>query len=539
MTSAIKLNIIRDVEDRVKDESKTALVVKSQFQRELASVSQAMRDVRYSELLLDEAVEVRKEVESKLRAGIQPLQAEVKRIYEYRIQSERKNALYQTGGSMLPVHSDIIGNLLTLVPGLKSSLEPYLNRALPSYLRREVWKALLRNDVAEADYSWALMHDRMRTVSKNEVEITQKSQELLTEFCPAQAHNYEILMWVKSVLSYLETKLDRKLPEPLYYLMLPLVYVMGDSVRHVPALIGYSLSLYDINKSTFIPEGDLPLCDLFLSIQREHDPSIVDILSTLIDLRTDDRTLTEFIAVFLARLSSGFFGMDCAALIYDQLIIKNSLHFLLDVLALTMSWMRDWLRKAIDWDHFVETFRRRCRRMRVRNLESLLASIRRREDVSKKVALPNDLYGEDYLQYVNQKPQDKLSGLSPEDHLLDRKLSRGTVSSNLMGLQTEKKRRVGPESLLTMNVPKATQQLLDKYMDTKGSSLMGDSKGMQQAFASTSHRRKASDDPFGITPWSKGLPASSERYQVMGGAVPFLDLSALDSDLLEDLDLSR
>jgi hypothetical protein len=107
-----------------------------------------------------------------------------------------------------------------------------------------------------------------------------------------------------------------------------------------------------------------------------------------------------------------------------------------------------------------------------------------------------------------------------------------------MGLQTEKKRRAGPESLLTMNVPKATQQILDKYMDTKGSSLMGDSKGMQQALAGTSHRRKASD-PFGITPWSKGLPAASERYQVMGGAVPFLDLSALDSDLLEDLDSSR
>ena len=535
MYGAVKLNLIRDVEDRVRDESTTSLVVKSQFQRELMSMSRAMREVRYSELLLDEAVEVRKEVEKKLRATIQPLHSEVKRIYDYRIQTERKGALYQTGGSMLPVHSDIIGNLLTFVPGLKNSLEPYLNRALPSYLRREVWKALLRNEMGEADYSWAAIHDRMRTVSKNEVEITKKMQEHLTEFCPAQAYNYEILMWVKSVLSYLETKLERQLPDPLYYLVLPMVYVFGDSVRHVPALIGYSLSLYDIHKSTFIPEGDLSLCDLYLSIQRQHDPSVLDIINTLLDLRTDDRILTQFVAEFLGRLTSGFFSMDCAALIYDQLIIKNTLYFLVDVLALTLSWMKDWLIKAVDWEHFIETFRRRCRRMRLNHLESLLSTITRRDDINSKITLPRDLYGESYLAYVNQKPQEKYSGVSPEDHLLDRKLSRGTVTSNLMGIQTEKKRRVGPDTLLTANIPKVTQGLLDKFMDTKGSSLMADSKGMQGGSIIPSQRQNV----LGITPWSKGQLASSERYQVMGGAVPFLDLSALDSDLLEDLEASR
>lgn len=49
MYGAVKLNLIRDVEDRVRDESTTSLVVKSQFQRELMSMSRAMREVRYSE----------------------------------------------------------------------------------------------------------------------------------------------------------------------------------------------------------------------------------------------------------------------------------------------------------------------------------------------------------------------------------------------------------------------------------------------------------------------------------------------------------
>lgn len=399
-----KLKLIQDVEDRLNDEVSILSLMKNQLMQVLNSNSTQERDVRFSELIYDESCELLVKTINSLKNHpmVQEYQAQVKRIYKFRVEAATKNSLFEVTESPWIVHAEVAGNILERASYNKDLLKPFFNKALPKHLRRNVWRALLTYPEAEQEYIDIFKEARWKTLSLNEVEITRKSVELLSEHCHSLAFNEKIVTAMKVVLSYVEKIIQRRLPEYMYYLLLPIMYTLTDLTSSLPRLVGICLKIMEIQTTVWLNDSEQGILGIFFSFLKDVNPSLSDKINSLIDLTTEQNKLKleNFIRPFLSRLGSGFFNIETTCVIFDQFIMINSLNKIYLILTLCLDFLSDKLLKADHWDDFLSAFFKEIRKINPFQMESLLERLPESEDIESRVKVPLEYRGQEYLKYV-------------------------------------------------------------------------------------------------------------------------------------------
>ena len=245
---------------------------------------------------------------------------------------------------------------------------------------------------------------RWKTLSLNEVEITRKSVELLSEHCHSLAFNEKIVTAMKVVLSYIEKIIQRRLPDYMYYILLPIMYTLTDLTSSLPRLVGICLKMIEIQRTIWLSNREEGIIEIFFESLEALDPAISTKIKSLIDLQFQENKvkLENFIRPFLSRLGSGFFNIETTCVIFDQFIMINTLNKMYLILALIINFLSEKLRNCEHWDDFLGIFFKEVRRITPLQLESLLERLPDSEDIESKVAIPADLKGQDYLDYVLQ-----------------------------------------------------------------------------------------------------------------------------------------
>lgn len=102
---------------------------------------------------------------------------------------------------------------------------------------------------AEEEYFELFKGSKWKTISRNEVEITKKSVDILSEHCPALAFNEKVVTAMKVFLSYMEKVVERRLPEFMYYLFLPIMYTLTDLAPNLPKIVGMGMKIFEIQRT--------------------------------------------------------------------------------------------------------------------------------------------------------------------------------------------------------------------------------------------------------------------------------------------------
>jgi hypothetical protein len=398
-----KLKLIEDVEDRLKDEIPSLAYIQSELKQKLHLNSTNEREVRFSELVYDESCDLLVKTMDSMRSSqrVQDFQNQVKRIYKYRVEAATRDSLIEKTESPWIIHSEVVGNILEQASYNKDLLQPFFNKALPRQLRRNVWRALLTYPEAEEDYLVLFKEAKWKTISLNEVEITRKSVELLSEHCGKLAYNEKVVTAMKVVLSYIEKIIERRLPEYMFYIMLPIMYILSDLASSLPRLIGICLKLAEIQTTVWLSSKETPLIQVFFQSLDMINPQVTEKIHSLLDLNFQENNLKleNFIRPFIARLSTSYFHIDTTCVVYDQLIMINTLNKMLFILALSLDHISSALMTVQHWDDFCVTFLKGMKKISPLTLESFLERLPATEDLEAKVKIPADLKGQDYLQY--------------------------------------------------------------------------------------------------------------------------------------------
>lgn len=404
-----KLKLLEDVEDRLKDEVVTLDAIKGQLMQLLHTNSLNEREVRFSELIYDESSELLvKTIENfKSNHYIQDYQNQVRRIYKFRVEAATRDTLFEVTESPWIAHAEVVGNILERYSYNKDLLRPFFNKALPKHLRRNVWRALLTYPEAEEEYINLFKEAKWKTLSLNEVEITKKSVELLSEHCHSLAFNEKIVTAMKVVLSYIEKIMERRLPDYMYYILLPIMYTLTDLTASLPRLVGICLKMAEIQTTVWSSNKDTPILNVFFSCIVAIDPKIEEKIKALIDLDYQENKvkLENFIRPFISRLGSGYFNIETTCVVFDQLIMINTLNKMYYLLALTLQLLFPKLIVCEHWDDFLGIFFKDVRRISPLQMESLLEKLPESEDLESRVKVPAELKGQDYLDYVLQAQQ--------------------------------------------------------------------------------------------------------------------------------------
>jgi len=117
-------------------------------------------------------------------------------------------------------------------------LAPY-----PPHRRLRAWALTMRNASARKEYETIFARRRVDTISTMDVQITQECQSFLQKLIGGKnIYTRRRLMMMKSVLSYHHTLLMSRgegsttLPNRLYWLMLPIVYIYTGGKTSMPEL---------------------------------------------------------------------------------------------------------------------------------------------------------------------------------------------------------------------------------------------------------------------------------------------------------------
>eukprot|EP00736_Rhodelphis_marinus_P010648 Rmarinus@m.27708 len=129
--------------------------------------------------------------------------------------------------------------LLTRWPDQRLRLRTLFNQEVAPELRRAMWSAFLSNPAARKEYETRVEQSRLRVISSNDVQITQKCNSVLQEDFP-DLSTTDTTMALKQVLSFhhLITAVE---DDTHYYLIIPLCYAFG--VHDVTQLVEYFFSL--------------------------------------------------------------------------------------------------------------------------------------------------------------------------------------------------------------------------------------------------------------------------------------------------------
>jgi hypothetical protein len=404
-----KLKVLQDVEDRVQDEVGYIDTIRSQLKQMLHSNSLSEREVRYSELIYDESCEILvKTIEAHSNLPmIQDFQAQVRRIYNYRINSAVHDTMLDQAGSSWAAHSEVVGNVLEHAAYNKDLLRPFYNKALPKQLRKNIWRALLTYPEAEEEYIKLCREAKWKTLSLNEVEITKKSVELMTEHCKGLAFNAKIVNAMKVVLSYIEKMMQRRLPDYMYYVLLPVFNVLEELADSLPKLVGMGLKMAEIQTTVWAGNRDVGIIDVFLQCSSRVTAAIESKIRELLDLSFEETRLKleNFIRLFVSRLGVGVLSLETASVVFDQVLMINTVNKLYYILSLCLSVIWTKLASVGHWDDFVSVFFREMKKITPVQLESVLEDLPQAEDLESRVKVPIDLKGQDYLDYVLQAQQ--------------------------------------------------------------------------------------------------------------------------------------
>lgn len=135
-----KLRIVKDIEGRVNDEISNLKYLKATFMKMLQLQATELRDVRFSELLYHESLDlIIKVIEDIRKAQVsQEFNTQVKRIYKYRVDEARKDTFFEVSETPWIMNSECVGNLLEINPANQDLLKPFHNKALNKHLRKNV-----------------------------------------------------------------------------------------------------------------------------------------------------------------------------------------------------------------------------------------------------------------------------------------------------------------------------------------------------------------------------------------------------------------
>mmetsp|Transcript_18235 Transcript_18235/g.32680 ORF Transcript_18235/g.32680 Transcript_18235/m.32680 type:complete len:564 (+) Transcript_18235:952-2643(+) len=557
-----KLRVVIDVEDRIKDEIKELLDLRNSFMKTLSSVAEEKRGVLYSELLFDEAfqllVKMTEDFSSQLQ--VNKVQDTIRSIYRYRTEAQTKDR-FMPLLSRLELHSQVVGNLLgTSTYHRDLLLETFYGKALPPVLRKEVWKALMRNPQTEQKYLQDLMTDRWKTISRNEIEIVRRAQELLSEHCPSLAYNHEAIMGMKTTLSYFENLISHRLPEFLYYMVLPIFHTFSDSYKLPEQIISISLRFGEIQSTVFAFEG--PMWRKFMDCLNNISKSLYEKFRTLLNLSLvpNQERLDEFVQPIIARLTSGFVSIDVTCLVYDQLVMRNCTDYLFYVLCVMLILIQESIHRVKTWDNFLEVFYTLSKRITVPELESVLPLIPETPSFEELEAVPLHFKGRDYLNYqlamqeeANKRvsPTDVLLSEDPRAGLMTRMMSKGNLMENMLGRINTDKKLVLNQTLLKAN--------LDQLDVSKGSSnalnvipperifnrdfpseirLHTDQSYPQVRISPEKDKSRSTSNKHSLSKQSAGdsfnMPEPQKAKLMMRqGPIPFIDLDNPRVDILE------
>lgn len=439
-----KLKLIQDVEDRLKDELMTLESIKSQMMQLLHTNSLNTREVRYSELIYDESSELLVKTIDSLKNNpiVQDYQNQVRRIYKFRVEAATRDTLFEVTESPWIVHAEVVGNILENASYNKDLLRPFFNKALPKHLRRNVWRSLLTYPEAEQEYINLFKEARWKTLSVNEVEITKRSVELLSEHCHSLAFNEKIVTAIKVVLSYIEKIMQRRLPEYMYYIFLPIMYTLTDLTASLPRLVGICLKITEIQTTVWSSNKEQPIIDVFFECLQVINSKVLNKIKALIDLQFQENKvkLENFIRPFLSRLGSGFFSIETTCVVFDQLIMINTLNKMYFIFALSLHFFSAKLLACEHWDDFLAVFFKEVRKITPMDLEFLLEKLPDSEDFEARIRIPVDLKGQDYLDYVLQAQEFELEERHNKVNELGELLSakRLLAEDPLLGMHQQK-----------------------------------------------------------------------------------------------------
>lgn len=457
-----KLKLIEDVEDRLKDEIFYLEGIQSELKQNLHFNSLNQREVRFSELIYDESSELLVKTIDSMKSSqrVQDFQNQVKRIYKFRVDAATRDTLFEVTESPWIIHAEVVGNILERSNYNKDLLHPFFNKALPRHLRKNVWRALLTYPEAEEEYTNLFKEAKWKTISLNEVEITKKSVELLSEHCHSLAFNEKIVMTMKVVLSYIEKIIQRRLPEYMFYIMLPLMYILTDLSASLPRFVGVCLKMTEIQTTVWLSNKDTPVIEVFFQCLDQVSPQLHTKIEELIDLNFQENRvkLENFIRPFISRLSCGYFLIDTTCVVYDQLIMINTYNKMYNILALTLFHMSPDLLKTQHWDDFLVVFFKGAKKISPLQLENLLEKIPDGDDLEGKIRIPTEIKGQDYLNYVVQAQQFEEEQRGKKTYELGELISvkRILAEDPVLGLHQQK--------MMKGNLMEAT---LNKSRDTK------------------------------------------------------------------------
>lgn len=557
-----KHRVVIDVEDRIKDEIRELLDLKNQFMRTLAGCADEKRGVLYSELLFDESFQLLVKMIEDFSGQLQVtnVQETIRSIYRYRTEAQTKDR-FMPLMSRLDLHSQVAGNLLSMNPYNKDLLlENFYGLELPNVLRKEVWRALMRNKPAEQQYLQCLMTDRWKTISRNEIEIVRRSQELFSEHCPSLAHNHEAVMGMKTLLSYYENLIAHRLPDFLYYMQLPIIYTFSDSYKIPEQLIGIALRFGEVQSTVFAFEG--PLWKHFMDCLFNISKSLYEKLRTLLNLSLipNQERLEEFVQPIIARLTSGFVNIDVTCLIYDQLVMRNCVDYMFYVLSVMLVLMEDSIHRCKTWDNFLEIFWTLAKRVTVAELESVLPLIPETQSYDELDVVPIQLRGREYLNFLERMQEDAKNKTNPTDVLLNqdpraglvtRQMSKGNLMEVMLNsfIDNPSKLVSAGKTLLKANLENLNISKESSHPTTSNPRQHDRifnpdnvSRSRQQANYPTvrisPEKNKSNSNKYGSSIKSQSSSAvqhepSKAKQMIRQGPIPFVDLDNPQIDILE------
>jgi hypothetical protein len=139
--------------------------------------------------------------------------------------------------------------LLKSVPADKAIEKLMLNQAVPIPLRKFIWNLRLQAPEERQQYEHASETNMISTISAHDVEITQKTQNILDLHFPELISSHTNIMLMKTVLSYYCVLTSTKPDESHYFLMCPLIAVFNQgSFESTSGLVEAYLALMNCPK---------------------------------------------------------------------------------------------------------------------------------------------------------------------------------------------------------------------------------------------------------------------------------------------------
>ena len=395
-----KLPLVKDVESRVLDEVTNIKALKSAFMECAQQEATEQRNVRFAELSPEEKTLVVKKAAEKLKNNPEVLNllGKVRRNYNNRIREAQTERF--TNNSK--VEFEVLGNLLGRNPQNKDLLDSFHEKLIPTEMRVQIWKALLRDRESEKSYTDLCYEASWKTVSPNEIEITKRCADLLRQHSPGLAYDQNLLNGMKVVLGYFERVSEKRLQDYEYYLLLPIAHTLFNYSSQTTMMVGFFSRIKAIQASIcskYIDENSA--VEHFLACVREIDHSIESKIREVLDFRQQKNVdkLKNFIMSFVTRLSCSFFNIETTCFVWDSILLKNTINKILCIFGAALSLISQELEACRTWDDFVKTVKKELPKVSASELQPKLQKVPKTNTEHNLKKVPEHLKGPQYLEH--------------------------------------------------------------------------------------------------------------------------------------------